>query len=35
MVDFFRHRDGDGMFRFLTTCRLAADEGVIPRGEGE
>jgi Fic family protein len=30
MVDFFRNRDGDGMFQFLTSCRLDADEGVIP-----
>lgn len=30
MVDFFRFKNGDGMFRFLTSCRLAADEGVIP-----
>jgi hypothetical protein len=35
MADFFRSRDGDGMFRFLTSCRLAADAGVIPRGDGE
>lgn len=35
MVDFFQHKDGDGMFRFLTSCRLAADEGVIPRDESE
>jgi Fic family protein len=35
MVDFFRNKDGDGMLRFLTSCRLAADEGVIPSGEGE
>jgi Fic family protein len=34
MVDFFRNKDGDGMIQFLTSCRLAADEGVIPRGEG-
>jgi Fic family protein len=33
MVEFFRHKDGDGMFRFLTSCRLAADEGVLPAGE--
>lgn len=33
MVDFFRFKNADGMFRFLTSCRLAADEGVIPRDE--
>ena len=33
MADFFRNKEGDGMFRFLTSCRLAADEGVIPRDE--
>ncbi|EFC79711.1 hypothetical protein FrEUN1fDRAFT_7155 [Parafrankia sp. EUN1f] len=30
MVEFFRHRDGTGMFGFLTSCRLAADDGVLP-----
>lgn len=30
MVEFFRYKDGTRMFRFLTSCRLAADEGVIP-----
>ncbi|MDT3443083.1 MULTISPECIES: cell filamentation protein Fic [unclassified Pseudofrankia] len=30
MVDFFRHKDGTGMFGFLTSCRLAADDGVLP-----
>ncbi|CAO5158137.1 Filamentation induced by cAMP protein fic [Frankia sp. AiPs1] len=30
MVEFFRHRDGTGMFSFLTSCRLAADDGVLP-----
>jgi len=34
MVSFFRFKDGNGMFRFLTSCRFAADEGVIPPGEG-
>ncbi|MGH3250137.1 MAG: hypothetical protein ACRDOI_28600 [Trebonia sp.] len=33
MVDFFRFKNADGMYRFLTSCRLAADEGVIPRDE--
>jgi Fic family protein len=33
MVDFFRFKNGDGMFRFLTSCRMAADEGVINPGE--
>ncbi|WP_241840001.1 hypothetical protein [Frankia sp. CcI49] len=31
MVEFFRHREGTGMFGFLTSCRLAADDGVLPR----
>jgi hypothetical protein len=35
VVDFFQHKDGDGTFRILTSCRLAADESVIPRGERE
>jgi hypothetical protein len=35
MVDFFQHKDGDGMFRILPSCRLAADESVIPRDESE
>jgi Fic family protein len=30
MVDFFTAKDGTGMFRFLVSCRLAADEGVLP-----
>jgi Fic family protein len=30
MVDFFRRKDGTEMFGFLTSCRLAADEGVLP-----
>lgn len=30
MVEFFRKKDGTGMFHFLTSCRLAADEGVLP-----
>lgn len=30
MVEFFRHKDGTGMFGFLTSCRFAADEGVLP-----
>jgi hypothetical protein len=30
MVEFFRRKDGTGMFGFLTSCRLAADEGVLP-----
>jgi len=30
MVDFFRHKDGTGMFGFLTSRRLAADDGVLP-----
>jgi Fic family protein len=33
MVDFFRFKDGDGMFRFLVSCRIAADDGVIPSAE--
>jgi len=33
MVDFFRNKEGTGMFQFLTSCRLAADEGVIPPDE--
>ncbi|MCM3885202.1 cell filamentation protein Fic [Frankia sp. R82] len=32
MVDFFRRKDGTGMFGLLTSCRLAADDGVIPPG---
>ncbi|WP_239382418.1 cell filamentation protein Fic [Frankia sp. CIT1] len=32
MVNFFVRKDGTGMFGFLTSCRLAADDGVLPSG---
>lgn len=32
MVDFFRRKDGTGMFGFLMSCRFAADDGVLPPG---
>jgi Fic family protein len=33
MVEFFRHKDGTGMVAFLTSCRVAADAGVLPAAE--
>jgi Fic family protein len=35
MVNFFLHKDGTGMFGFLTSCRLAADDGVLPQNGAE
>ncbi len=32
MVNFFVRKDGTGMFGFLASCRLAADDGVLPSG---
>ncbi len=33
MVEFFRTREGTGMFRFLASCRAEADRGVLPGGD--
>ncbi len=33
MVEFFRTREGTGMFRFLASCRAEADQGVLPGGD--
>jgi Fic family protein len=30
MVDFFTTKDGTDMFRFLVSCRVQADRGVLP-----
>lgn len=30
MVEFFKTKDGTGMFRFLISCRTEADRGVLP-----
>jgi Fic family protein len=34
MVEFFRTREGTGMFRFLASCRAEADRGVLPGDNG-
>ncbi len=34
MVEFFRTREGTGMFRFLASCRAEADRGVLPGENG-
>ncbi len=34
MVEFFRTREGTGMFQFLASCRAEADRGVLPEDDG-
>ena len=34
MVEFFRTREGTGMFQFFASCRAEADRGVLPEDDG-
>jgi Fic family protein len=34
MVEFYSTKDGAGMFRFLVSCRMESDRGVLPGDNG-